>query len=261
MKLPKILTQYCPKNTKSPEILTQNRPKYMKLHKILPEIWTPYTNRGGAGAPHLLRLWVWVEVRLESDLRGRPTKFPVRCTLPNSFGDAEFISSHTRPGARVTWLGGNKQFLGRHKNFISSNSSVKTIKKGLYRKICAKFHEFWSEDQKNKQTKDLHCDICAKFHEFWGKDQKKVLHRKNCEKTVLAHEYWVNDKYFGDFRTQTALHLHRANYFLWGTILAWGAHFSFGEGVHGLEMPPRAAGPESHSNEEQYKMLLWPARI
>ena len=27
------------------EILTQNRPKYMKL----PEIWTPYTNRGGGG--------------------------------------------------------------------------------------------------------------------------------------------------------------------------------------------------------------------
>ena len=42
---------------KSPEILTQNRPKYMKLPKILPEILTPYTNRG-AGAPLLLRLCV-----------------------------------------------------------------------------------------------------------------------------------------------------------------------------------------------------------
>ena len=32
---------------KSPEILTQNRPKYMKL----PEILTPYTNRGASAPP------------------------------------------------------------------------------------------------------------------------------------------------------------------------------------------------------------------
>ena len=43
---------------KSPKILTQNRPKYMKLPKILPEISTPNTNRGGQcpPPPHLLRL-------------------------------------------------------------------------------------------------------------------------------------------------------------------------------------------------------------
>ena len=33
------------------EILTQNRPKYMQLPKILPEIWTPYTNRGASAPP------------------------------------------------------------------------------------------------------------------------------------------------------------------------------------------------------------------
>ena len=49
MKLPKVLTQYCPKYMKLPEILTQNRPNYKKLPKILPEIWTLYTNRGGGG--------------------------------------------------------------------------------------------------------------------------------------------------------------------------------------------------------------------
>ena len=54
MQLPKILTQYFPKNMKLPEILRQNLPKYMKLPKIFPEIWTPYTNWPPS---HLLRLW------------------------------------------------------------------------------------------------------------------------------------------------------------------------------------------------------------
>ena len=36
---------------KLPEILTQNRPKYIKSPKILPEIWTPYTNREGQCLP------------------------------------------------------------------------------------------------------------------------------------------------------------------------------------------------------------------
>ena len=36
-----------PKNIKFPKILTRKRPKYMKLSKILPEISTSYTNRGG----------------------------------------------------------------------------------------------------------------------------------------------------------------------------------------------------------------------
>ena len=32
----------------------------MQLPKLLPEIWTPYTNRGGRcpPGPHLLRLWL-----------------------------------------------------------------------------------------------------------------------------------------------------------------------------------------------------------
>ena len=61
---------------KLPKILTQNRPNYMKLPKILPEISTPWTNRGGGGggggggsappAPHLLRLCFqpWLQLLL-----------------------------------------------------------------------------------------------------------------------------------------------------------------------------------------------------
>ena len=70
------------------------------------------------------------------------------------------------------------------------NSEVKT-KKGFLYKICAKFHNFRDEDHKKGA---LHCEIC--------------------EKTVLAHEYWVDDQYFGGLRPRSALQWHRASYFL-----------------------------------------------
>ena len=54
----------------------------------------------------------------------------------------------TRLGARVAGLEPRiNNFLGGHKNFFPSNSRVKTKKKNLHGKICAKFHKFWDEDQ------------------------------------------------------------------------------------------------------------------
>ena len=56
------------------------------------------------------------------------------------------------------------------------------------------------------------------------------------------------DQYFGGLTPRTALQWHRACYFLWGTILFWGALFSFGEvqaviwGGHGPKIPPVAPG-------------------
>ena len=43
------------------------------------------------------------------------------------------------------------------------------------------------------------------------------------KKTVLAHEFWGDNQYLGSLRPRTAVQWHRAYYFLWGTILAWGA--------------------------------------
>ena len=55
-------------DAKLPEILTQNRPKYLKLPKILPEISTPYTNRGGQ-CPHLLRLCTLFSIKVKNKVR------------------------------------------------------------------------------------------------------------------------------------------------------------------------------------------------
>ena len=61
------------------------------------------------------------------------------------------------------------------------------------------------------------------FPEFESKDKKKNgLHRRVCKKSVLAHNFWGDDQYFGGLRPRTALQWHRACYFLWGTILVWG---------------------------------------
>ena len=87
--------------------------------------------------------------------------------------------------------------------------------------------------------------ICTNFG---VKPQKKIgLHYKICEKTVLAHEFWGDYQYLGSLKPRNALQWHRACYFLWGTILAWGAQFSFGGasselGKHGPVMPPGAPG-------------------
>ena len=63
----------------------------------------------------------------------------------------------------------------------------------------------------------------------------------------LAHEFCGDNQYLGSLRPQTAIQWHRACYFLWGTILAWGAQFSFGGhkqrfGGQGPGMSPVASG-------------------
>ena len=63
----------------------------------------------------------------------------------------------------------------------------------------------------------------------------------------LAHEFCGDNQYLGSLRPQTAIQWHRACYFLWGTILARGAQFSFGGhkqrfGGQGPGMSPVASG-------------------
>ena len=113
---------------------------------------------------------------------------------------------------------------------ISTSPGVKTTKKGLYRKICATFNESRVKDQK----KGLYHEICANFHEFWGEGDKKNKRflSQILRKAVFDHEFWGADQYFEGFRPPTALQWHKACYFLWGTILAWGAQSSLGEHKH-----------------------------
>ena len=88
----------------------------------------------------------------------------------------------------------------------------------------------------------------AKLHEIWGKDQKKRSYHKICKKTVLSHEFWGDNQYLGSLRPRTARQWHRASNFLWSTILAWGAQFSFGGAqavIWGVRPrnAPRGVGP------------------
>ena len=54
--------------------------------------------------------------------------------------------------------------------------------------------------------------------------KKKFFIAKSAKKkTVLAPEFWGNNQYFESLRPRTALEWYRACYFLWGTILVWGA--------------------------------------
>ena len=81
------------------------------------------------------------------------------------------------------------------------------------------------------------------------KPQKKGSLLQNLQKkTVLAHEFWGDNQYLGSLRPRTALQWHRACYFLWGTILAWGGTIlvwggtSCDFGGHGPGMPRVASG-------------------
>ena len=76
---------------------------------------------------------------------------------------------------------------------------MKTIKKGFITKYA---RNSTNSGMKTKQ-KGLHSKVC----EFWGDDQKKKeFLLQNLQQTVLAHEYWVNDQYFGDVKFRTAAH-------------------------------------------------------
>ena len=68
-------------------------------------------------------------------------------------------------------------------------------------------------------------------------------------KDSSSHKFWRNIQYLGSLWPRTALQWHRACYFLWGTILTWGALFLFVEaqvGILGGARPrnvPRGVGP------------------
>ena len=72
---------------------------------------------------------------------------------------------------------------------------------------------------------------------------KKDLCYEIWKKKVLAHKFCGDNQYLESLRPRTALQWHRACYFFWGTILAWGAQFLFGGhkqwfGGHCPGMPP-----------------------
>ena len=54
---------------------------------------------------------------------------------------------------------------------------------------------------------------------------------------VLAHGFWIDGRYFGGLRPRTVLQWLRACYYLWGTILAWGAQAVIW-GARPLNAPP-----------------------
>ena len=68
--------------------------------------------------------------------------------------------------------------------------------------------------------------------------KKKGLYSKISEKTVFAHEFWDDNQYFGSYRPRTALQWHRACYFLWSTILAWGQNSRLGAAPECLPVSP-----------------------
>ena len=102
-----------------------------------------------------------------------------------------------------------------------SNSGVKTKKKFFFvEKYAQNFTNSGIKTEKKVFiAKYANSELKIKIRKKKGKG-KKGLHRKIYEKTIIAHEYWVDDEYFGGLRPQTALQWHRASYFLWGTILA-----------------------------------------
>ena len=73
-----------------------------------------------------------------------------------------------------------------------------------------------------------------------GVKQQKGLYCKICEKTVLAHEFWGDNKYFGSLKPRTALQWYQACYFLRAPIFAWGAQAVIWG--HGSGIPPVAPG-------------------
>ena len=123
-----------------------------------------------------------------------------------------------RPDARIAWLGG-----GGTKNLILR------IREGGPKKVFISKYARIFTNSGVKAKKALRLKKCANFHELRGETAKKGSLLQNLQKkTVLAHEVWGDNQYLGSLRPRTALQWHQACYFLWGTILAWGAQFLFG---------------------------------
>ena len=187
------------------------------------------------------------------------------------------FSSWYRPGANIGGRGGQKNFdtlnsrVWANKQKCSSRISWILLgqdKKGLHRvyaRIPTKSGLKTPPLKKNTKTaqistnsavkikkKDsLHLRNCCDFPRVLGWNHKKNgFSLQNLQKTVLAHEFWGggDDHYFGSLRPRIALQGHRACYFLWSTILAWGGHnFRFGGhkqwfGITAPECPPVAPG-------------------
>ena len=128
----------------------------------------------------------------------------------------------------------NKIFISKYAR-ISMNPETK--KKVLISKTAR-----ISTKSGTKTKKKVFVSLYARISTNSGvKPQKKGLYCKICEKTVLAHEFCGDNQYFGSFRPQTPLQWHRACYFLWGTILAWGG-ISSDLGARPRNAP-RRAGP------------------
>ena len=143
-----------------------------------------------------------------------------------------------RPGARITWLGGKNKFWGVLKNFNTSNPRVWTKKQRsssqnltksrvkTKKKIFLSNYARIFTNSGVKTKKNLFISKMRKFPQIpeWN-HKKKGLYYKICEKAVFSHEFWGDNPYLGSRRSQTVLKWHRACYFLWGTILAWGGRF------------------------------------
>ena len=119
------------------------------------------------------------------------------------------------PRARVAWLGGEE-----HKLLL-----------GVTKTFFPQIRE-WRPESKSQNS--MNSEV---------KTKKKGLYCKICEKTVLDHEFCVDDQYFGGLRHQLHSNGNRACFFLRGTTLAWEAQFSFGGARaviwgHGRGMPP-----------------------
>ena len=65
------------------------------------------------------------------------------------------------------------------------------------------------------------------FLEFESKDKKRSS-PQNLQKIDPCHGFWIDGQYFGSLRPRTVGQRLRNCYYVWGTILAWGARFSFG---------------------------------
>ena len=71
---------------------------------------------------------------------------------------------------------------------------------------------------------------CAKFHRFWGEDQKKQKKTlsKNLRKNGSCSQILKWWSVFWGSRTLNCTPVTPRQLLYWGTILTWGAQFSFG---------------------------------
>ena len=123
------------------------------------------------------------------------------------------------PGARIRWLGGGgiKRIIPR----IRKRGPKK-------RSLSQKMREF------------LRTPV-------WNHKKKESLFQ-NLQKTVLAHEFWGDNQFFGSLRSRTALQWHQACYFLWGAF-SLGVHKQWFGGARPRKAP---CGVEPAASLQQF---------